>query len=74
MSRPARKRLDHIIPAFAEREATYFLTICCLPRGVNSLCRIERAMEIFESVQFYESLGKWSVRVMLLMPAAPTIG
>jgi putative transposase len=42
--------------------------ICCLPRGVNSLCRTERAPKIFESVQFYESLGKWSVHVMLLMP------
>ena len=68
MSCPVRKRLDHTIPAFAEWDATYFLTICCLPRGVNSLCRTERALKIFESVQFYESLGKWSVRVMLLMP------
>ena len=29
--------------------------------------RTERAIEIFQSVQFYESLGKWSVRVMVLM-------
>ena len=65
---PARKRLDHTIPAFAEWDATYFLTICCIPRGMNTLCRTERALEIFRSVQFYESLGKWSVRVMVLMP------
>jgi putative transposase len=68
MSRPSRKRLDHTIPKFAEWDATYFLTICCLPRDANTLCETQRASKIFESVQVYESLGKWSVRLMLLMP------
>jgi putative transposase len=68
MSCRTRKRLDHTIPAFAEWDATYFLTICCIPRGMNTLCRTECAIEFFQSVQFYESLGKWSVRVMVLMP------
>ena len=68
MSRPSRKYLDHTIPVFAEWDATYFLTICCLPRGANTLCTAEHAAAIFESVQFYESMGKWSVRIMLLMP------
>jgi putative transposase len=63
-----RKRLDHTIPVFAEWDATYFLTVCCLYRDVNTLCTPERAAVIFKSVQVYESLGKWSVRVMLLMP------
>ena len=65
---PDRKRLDHTIPVFAEWDATYFLTICCHERGVNALCTSERAAEIFQSVQVYESLGKWSMRLMLLMP------
>jgi REP-associated tyrosine transposase len=68
MPRPARKYLDHRIPAFAEWDATYFLTICCLPRGANTLCNAEHAAAIFKSAQFYESTGKWSVRIMLLMP------
>jgi putative transposase len=68
MSHPTRKRLDHTIPTFAEWDATYFLTICCLPRHANTLCEPERAARIFESVRIYETLGKWSVCLMLLMP------
>jgi len=68
VSYPSRKRLDHRIPAFAQWDATYFLTICCVQRGTNSLCHSERAATIFGSVQTYETLGKWSVRIMLLMP------
>ena len=49
-------------------DATYFLTICCLPRRVNSLCTTQRAAAIFKSAEIYESPGKWSVRIMLLMP------
>ncbi|MGA8659479.1 MAG: hypothetical protein WB586_25435 [Chthoniobacterales bacterium] len=68
MSRPDRKRLSHAIPAFAEWEASYFLTICCLPRRINTLCTAQRAAAIFKSAEVYESLGKWSVSIMLLMP------
>ena len=68
VSYPSRKRLDHRIPAFAQWDATYFLTICCVQRGTNSLCRSEAAAAILSSVQTYETLGKWSVRIMLLMP------
>ena len=68
MTYRVRKRLDHTIPEFAEWDATYFLTVCCLVRGVNTLCQTECAAKVFESVQVYELLGKWSVRIMLLMP------
>jgi hypothetical protein len=33
----SRKMLDHTIPAWAESEAAYFITICCRERGKNTL-------------------------------------
>jgi putative transposase len=65
---PFRKMLDHTIPAWAESEATYFITICWRERGKNTLALPDIAKIIFDAAQAYEQRKIWFVRFMLLMP------
>jgi REP element-mobilizing transposase RayT len=60
--------LDHTIPAWAESEATYFITICWRERGKNTLALPDIAKIIFDAAQAYEQRKIWFVRFMLLMP------
>ncbi|HZC35631.1 MAG TPA: hypothetical protein VE242_08460 [Chthoniobacterales bacterium] len=63
---PIRKKLDHTIPAWAEWDAEYFITLSCRERGQNSLANSRTAKIIFDAAQAYEQL--WYVSFMLLMP------
>ena len=65
---PSRKMLDHMIPAWAESEAAYFITVCSRERGKNTLAFPHVAKIIFDAVQAYEQRKIWFVRFMLLMP------
>jgi putative transposase len=60
--------LDHMIPAWAESEAAYFITVCCRERGKNTLAFPHVAKIIFDAAQAYEQRKIWFVRFMLLMP------
>ena len=51
---PSRKMLDHTIPAWAESEAAYLITICCRERGKNTLAFPDIAKIIFDAAQAYE--------------------
>jgi len=46
----------------------YFITICCVGRGVNQLCFANIASGIFESIEFRVARGDWYVHLALLMP------
>ena len=63
-----RRILDHEPPLEVSAEAIYFVTICCVPRGKNHLCRLEVRNALFKAAQHYEREGKWFMHVLLLMP------
>jgi putative transposase len=68
MTNPTRKLLDHTIPAWAESDAAYFMTVCCRDHGKNTLAVAHAAKIIFDAVQAYEQRKLWYARFMLLMP------
>ena len=64
-----RRALPHDPPlSIRTADATFFLTICCEPRGQNQLCDPELARQLFDSVAFYNASGHWWVEFALLMP------
>lgn len=65
---PKRRKLPHGIPEWVEDGAVYFITIGCVPRGLNQLCVPEVSETVFEAVRFREERHDWHVRRMLLMP------
>lgn len=63
-----RKRLPHDTPSWVRDGSTFFITICCTPRGHNQLCHPGIAHVLFESVRFRHARGDWYVHLLLLMP------
>jgi putative transposase len=69
MAIPPRKRLPHEIPfGIDPARETYFITICCNPRGQNQLARSEIATPLFETMIHRNDSGDWFVHFALLMP------
>ena len=68
MSDFKRKQLPHGVPNWVEDGAVYFITINCLQRGKNQLADKKTSSAIFSAFRHYETLGKWHVRLCLLMP------
>jgi putative transposase len=64
-----RLTLPHDTPFWIhpERE-TYFVTICCRPRGENHLCHKTLSVDLFNSAKEVQASGDWQVQMMLLMP------
>ncbi len=65
---PCRTKLSHEVPHWVHGTPTYFLTICCVPRGLNHLCREPAASAVFEAVAFRHRTERWQVHLLLLMP------
>jgi putative transposase len=63
-----RKPLDHTKHFAARFGATYFITICAEPRGVNQLCHRETMATLFETARIYHKQKKWYLKLLLLMP------
>jgi REP element-mobilizing transposase RayT len=64
-----RKLLPHTPPCWIDpAQETWFITVCCEPRGVNQLARPEVAPEIFESVAHRNETRVWWTELFLLMP------
>jgi REP-associated tyrosine transposase len=63
-----RKRLPHQVPPWVDRSAVFFVTVCALPRGRNTLCQPNLAERLWETVVFRQKLGHWWVHLFLLMP------
>ena len=66
-----RKQLSHEIPLTAmtgPEDEVFFVTICCLPRGINQLAWPEVWRKIDDSLQHRESVGDMHVRLVLAMP------
>jgi putative transposase len=65
---PHRRRLPHDVPAWVDTGSTYFITVCCVPRGSDQLCHDNVGAVVFESVKFRQARGDWHMHLLLLMP------
>jgi REP element-mobilizing transposase RayT len=65
---PQRKRLEHQTPSWVKEGSLFFITICALPRTQNHLCSSNVASALLKSAEHYQLLGKWWVKLFLLMP------
>jgi REP element-mobilizing transposase RayT len=66
-----RKKLPHDVPQNIvpnPEGETYFITICCIPRGVNQLARKEIWQGIDETISYRESNGDLRCGLALAMP------
>jgi putative transposase len=63
---PVRRRLPHEIPSWVPDGETYFLTICANERGGRVL--VERAEEVMKAAVTYHEIGRWHLRLFVLMP------
>ena len=68
MSTRHRLSFDHATPAWIKGRCLYFITICCVPRGINQLCHPSVAKGILDAADQYHTRGRWYVELMLLMP------
>jgi len=64
-----RLSLPHDIPDWVRMEkSVYFITICTTPRNKNQLCYNDKALDLWNSILFYQKKRKWFVHLVLLMP------
>ena len=68
MDEPLRRKIDHQTPEWVRDDATFFITICALPRGENHLCREVVGRSILDSVIHYHEKQKWFCQIVVLMP------
>jgi putative transposase len=64
--RHVRRRLPHEIPSWVPDGETYFLTICAHERGGRVL--VERGGEVMKAAVTYHEIGRWHLRLFVLMP------
>ena len=65
---PQRSRLNHVPPWWIADDSLFFITVNCVPRGLDQLCRPETATAVVSAARFYHEHQKWSCRLLLLMP------
>lgn len=65
---PRRKKQPHDVPSWVSDDSRYFITINCRVRGEDALCGPGKARGLVESIAVYESMGKWYVFAMVIMP------
>jgi putative transposase len=65
---PERKKLPHAIPPWVPLESTFFITINCIPRGLNQLATPGAAAALCESFALRMKRGLWWPRLVLCMP------
>jgi putative transposase len=64
-----RKSLPHDVPDWIDpMQEAYFVTINCMPRGVNQLAMKPIWSALIESIEFREKNGEWKWRLILAMP------
>jgi len=67
MPLPQRRWLHHTSPGWV-LDATFFLTLCCQPKGENHLCTPAVSNVIFSGIGHYQKQLRWHVSLWLLMP------
>jgi|SRR5262245_21563535 len=65
---PVRKKLPHTIPQWVTDGSWFFVTINCVPRGKNRLCRARTGDAVLAAIRFNHERCIWHCRLCLLMP------
>ena len=65
---PSRKPLSHTRVFEAHSGSIYFLTVCAVPRGVNTLADDRVASALWQNVCFCHARGDWFPLLFLIMP------
>ena len=68
MDLAVRKKPPHTIPQWAADSSWFFITINCMPRGKNQLCRADTGDAVLTAVKFNHERFVWHCRLCLLMP------
>jgi hypothetical protein len=63
-----RKKLPHTIPAWVPDGSHFFITIKCLPKGKNQLCRADVGDGVLAAMAHNHTKLIWHCRLCLLMP------
>jgi putative transposase len=58
----------HVPPDWVSNDATFFLTINCLQRGVPQLTRGDIPARLLSSISHYHQTKRWWPELVLLMP------
>jgi len=62
-----RRHLHHETPNWVPDNASYFITICALPRGENHLAHDQIAQAIYDAIKHYYT-SRWYAELILVMP------
>ena len=68
MALPVRKKLPHAIPQWVAEGSWFFITINCVPRGKNQLCRSGTGDAVLAAMKFNHERLFWHCQLCLLMP------
>jgi putative transposase len=68
MSLPQRVRLPHEAPWWVPEGSFFFITINCMQRDVNQLCRVGVGDGVLAAAAHNHDKLAWHCRLMLLMP------
>jgi putative transposase len=67
MDLPVRKKLPHL-PQWVPKGSCFFITVNCLPRGMNQLCRAGTGDGVLAAMAYNHANYVWHCRLCLLMP------
>ncbi len=65
---PIRKPMGHAIPPWVKAGEIYFITICAQNRLSKPLLKHEIARKLIQSAVHLHKVGKWYLRLCLVMP------
>ena len=65
---PQRRTPGHDTPSWVSSEATFFITVNCVPRGVNHLADDKRAALLSRTIAYRMRSRQWWPELVLFMP------
>src|SRR5712672_2852475 len=68
MDLPVRKKLPHTIPQWVGEGSWFFITIKCIPPGLNQLCCAGIGDAVLAAMKHNHEKLVWHCRLCLLMP------
>ena len=68
MELPIRGKLPHAIPQWVPEGSWFFITLKCMPRGKNQLCRAGTGDAVLAAMKYNHDKLIWHCRLCLLMP------
>lgn len=68
MDLPVRKKLSHTVPPWVAEGSWFFITIKCVPQGMNQLCRADVGDAVLAAMAHNHDKLVWHCQLGLLMP------